>query len=233
MKRLTQRAKPIAAVLLALSFTATLVGCASAPEQSMADRTPAPSAVPHSPLTQYENILAHELFQYHEGIRRVAVTSFVPAESLQHQASDSYSDLARQMQEGLMASARPYNIGFLEYRLTQALQLTDEQELMLSRDTERLRDNYMIDWVVVGTYSEVDNGLLVNTRLVNARSALVISSSTVLVPWETISSDEVNSQWRRGGLYRSSHLSDPQPEREKGGFLSSMFDAPGTRGEIE
>lgn len=223
--------------MVMLVSSLSIVGCASAPDEETAERSmlsnPALGAVPNSDLAPFQSVLAHELFQYHEGIRRVAVTSFVPAESLMHRSTDGYSDLARQLQEGLMASARPYNIGFLEYRLTEALQLTDEQELMLSRDTERLRENYMIDWVVVGTYSEVDNGLLVNTRLVNARTAIVISSSSVLVPWNSISSDEVDTQWRRGGLYRTSELANPPEEKERGGFLSSMFDAPGERGEIE
>ncbi|CUS47712.1 MAG: NHR1 homology to TAF [Idiomarinaceae bacterium HL-53] len=224
--------KRIVNLALATSLL-TLAGCGALPEEEIAAQTiPAP-VVPASTLTPFQSALAHDLFYFHEGIRRVAVTSFVPADSLRHNSNDTYADLARQLQEGLMASARPYNIGFLEYRLTEALQLTDHQELMLSRDTERLKENYLIDWVVVGTYSEVDNGLLVNTRLVNARSALVISSSTVLVPWETISSDAVNSQWRRGGLYRNSHLSDMPEEEPRGGFLRSIFDEPGSRGEVK
>lgn len=170
-----------------------LSGCSSPPEDpNYAGR-----------LTPYQHLIGAQLFAKQPGLQRVAVSSFVPADTLSHDQSN-YTLLARQLQEGVMSEANNYQVGIIEYRLTQQLQLDQQQERALSRNPHELRDRYRFDYLVVGTYSEVEDGILVNSRLVETRSGSVVSAASVLVPWLAIEAMPAGSQWRRGGLYRQS-----------------------------
>ncbi|RUO39876.1 hypothetical protein CWE15_08985 [Aliidiomarina taiwanensis] len=184
------------AVLASLALTA----CASPPPQT--DYLGS-SGISAGRLTPYQQTLAAQLFAQQPGLQRVAVTSFVPADSLQ-QGHDKYVDLAKQLQEGVLSEAHHFNIGLVEYRLTNQLFLSHQQERALSRDPQALRSEYRFDYMVVGTYSEMEQGILVNARLIQTRRATVVSAASVLVPWQAVATQTGTSQWRKGGLYRES-----------------------------
>lgn len=192
--------------LLAFSASLILTACTSSPQQ--ADYL-GHSGVSAGRLTPYQQTIAAQLFAQQQGLKRVAVTSFVPADSLQ-QSGDKYSDLARQLQEGVLSEAHHFNVGIVEYRLSTQVQLDQHQERALSRNNEQLRTQYRFDYMVVGTYTEVEQGVLVNARLVNTRRATVVSAASVLVPWQTVETHTSTSQWRKGGLYR-----EPMSEEAK------------------
>lgn len=180
-------------------FTAVLTtACTSQPQQT---NYIGHSGISAGQLTPYQQTIAAQLFDQQQGIQRVAVTSFVPADSLQ-QGQDKYADLARQLQEGVLSEAHHFNVGLVEYRLATQVQLDQQQERALSREQQLLRSQYRFDYMVVGTYTEVDKGLLLNVRLVNSRSATVLSAASVMVPWSAIETRTRSSQWRKGGLYR-------------------------------
>ncbi|MCO4321226.1 FlgO family outer membrane protein [Aliidiomarina quisquiliarum] len=185
---------------LTLVAAMVLIGCSNQPQES---DFAGQSGIAAGRLAPYQHTLAAQLFEKQQGLQRVAIASFVPADSLSQDQS-KHTLLAKQLQEGVMTAANSYNVSVIEYRLTQQLQLGQQQERALSRNPSELRENYRFDYIVVGTYSEVEGGLLMNTRLVNTRSAAVLSAASVMVPWHTIESMPTSSQWRRGGLYRES-----------------------------
>lgn len=183
---------------LTLAVVLLLSGCANS---SVKTTYAGQSGLTAGRLTPYQHTLAAQLFEQQQGLQRVAVSSFVPVDRLM-QSQDKYTRMARQLQEGLISEATLYNIGVIEYRLTQQLQLNQQQERALSRNPEQLREHYRLDYIVVGTYSEVEGGILINARLVNSRNATVMSAASVMVPWHTIESTPATSEWRHGGLYR-------------------------------
>lgn len=180
-------------------FTAVLTAACS--NQPQHNKYTGHSSISAGQLTPYQQTIAVQLFEQHQGLQRVAVTSFVPTDSLQ-QGQDKYADLARQLQEGVLSEAHHFNVGLVEYRLATQVQLDQQQERALSREQQVLRSQYRFDYMVVGTYTEVDKGLLLNVRLVSSRSATVLSAASVMVPWSAIETRASSSQWRKDGLYR-------------------------------
>lgn len=188
----------IVIVSLTLSL---LLGCSAVPQESAEATYLGKSGLAAGRLTPYQQAMAQQLFAHQVGLQKVAITSLLPADTLA-QKENKNSRLARQLQEGILSYANHYQVGVVEYRLTQGIHLEEAQEKALSRDKSELRAQYRFDYLVLGTYSEVDNGLLVNARLVSAKDATVLSAASVLVPWHTMDASKATSQWRQEGLYR-------------------------------
>lgn len=60
--------------------------------------------------------------------------------------------------------------------------INERGEFTLSRDIKHLRDEYRINGVVSGTYVESDGSVIVNARIMDIDSGLVVSSGQVQIP---------------------------------------------------
>jgi TolB-like protein len=69
-----------------------------------------------------------------------------------------------------------------EVRLTKDLLINDTGEFSLSRDISKLKEMYKIGGIVTGTYSVADGNIVVNARVVDINSGIVISSAQTYIP---------------------------------------------------
>ena len=69
-----------------------------------------------------------------------------------------------------------------EVRLTKDIVINETGEFSLSRDIKKLKDQYSIGGVVTGTYSVVDGHIILNARVVDINTGLVVSTGQIHIP---------------------------------------------------
>ena len=67
-------------------------------------------------------------------------------------------------------------------RMTKELTINGDGEFILSRDASRLNPNISAGTVLTGTYAATPDGVLVNLRIVDFVSGLVVSSAQTRIP---------------------------------------------------
>jgi len=94
----------------------------------------------------------------------------------------STSPMGRLISENLMHELQVRNWSIFEPRLMKNFLINDGGEFVLSRDVKHLRERYNITGVVAGTYSVSDDYTVINARVVNIESGMVVSTAQVQIP---------------------------------------------------
>ena len=105
------------------------------------------------------------------------VTSFTNLDKL----GDSTA-LGRLISENLMYGLQMHKWQILEVRLTKGIDVNAAGEFSLSRDANKLKDEYKISGVVAGTYSVAEGNLTINSRVIDINTGIVISSGQTYIP---------------------------------------------------
>ncbi len=105
------------------------------------------------------------------------VTSFANLNKLSETTS-----FGRLVAENLIHELQVRKWQLFEVRLTKDIIINESGEFSLSRDIKRLKDQYKISGIVTGTYSVTGNSIIVNARVVDINSGIVISSAQANMP---------------------------------------------------
>lgn len=105
------------------------------------------------------------------------VTSFTNLDKL-----GDTTALGRLIAENLMHGLQVHKWQILEVRLTKGIDVTEAGEFSLSRDVNKLKDEYKISGVVTGTFSVAEGNLTINARIIDINSGIMISSAQTYIP---------------------------------------------------
>lgn len=105
------------------------------------------------------------------------VTSFVNLNKLAET-----TPFGRLVAENLIHELQVRKWQVFEVRLTKDIVINETGEFSLSRDIKKLKDQYKIGGIVAGTYSVADGHIIVNTRVIDINTGLVVSSGQIHVP---------------------------------------------------
>jgi len=105
------------------------------------------------------------------------VTSFTNLDKL-----DDTTALGRLIAENLMHGLQVHKWQILEVRLTKGVHVNSAGEFTLSRDVNKLKDEYKISGVVTGTYSLAEGNLTINARVIDVNTGIVVSSAQTYIP---------------------------------------------------
>ncbi|MDU0457870.1 MAG: FlgO family outer membrane protein [Geobacteraceae bacterium] len=121
------------------------------------------------------------------------VTSFTNLDKL----GDTTS-VGRLISENLMHGLQVHKWQILEARLTKGIDVNAAGEFSLSRDINKLKDEYKISGIVTGTYSVAEGNLTVNARVIDINTGILISSAQTYIPtsWlpDTSFSNDINTK---------------------------------------
>ena len=67
-------------------------------------------------------------------------------------------------------------------RTAKDVTINDTGEISLSRDANRIRNTFKLGGVVTGTYSIAGNDIIINARVVDNETGLVISTAQTHLP---------------------------------------------------
>lgn len=145
-----------------------------------------PSLPPPAPMTTAENfntriaVMSRELeknMDHRNAQDRFVVTSFANLDKLSETTS-----FGRLVAENVIHELQLRKWRVFEVRLTRDIIINETGEFTLSRDIRQLKEQYNITGIVTGTYSIAGNTVILNARVIDINTGLVISSAQVNMP---------------------------------------------------
>ena len=105
----------------------------------------------------------------------VAITSFVDLHKL-----NKTTHFGRIMGESFFNALNKRGVNVMDFRGQKALSINADGEFFLSRDVKKLNSPIENSYVLVGTYSKIEEGVIINTRIIDNVNGRVIASSRVV-----------------------------------------------------
>lgn len=107
----------------------------------------------------------------------VVITSFVNLDSMKNT-----SGLGRLISENLIHELQIRKWRVADVRLSKNILINELGEFSISRDVKKIRDQYRLGSIVTGTYTIVSNSVVVNARVINIETGLVLSTAQIAIP---------------------------------------------------
>ncbi|MCL1040852.1 hypothetical protein L2712_04185 [Shewanella marisflavi] len=189
---------------LIISSLMLLAACAAnesdTPTLQSGNSLPASSAVIH--LTQQ---LANELVRQNDQLtpkQPLLVATPVLLDNLKRTNA-----LGLQIQQGLIAAMHDHQFNLVDINVGENLRVTEQGELILTRDWRQLPTDLPVEHVLASTMSLNPNGVVINSRIVNVTNNRVVSVAGASVGQSELAdylslSEKVTSQG--GVLFRYS-----------------------------
>lgn len=183
-----------------------LLSCSSAVPVA---KSPSQPELSEYPLHYYTKQLADNLFAQlpqqngvYQVSAKIAVASFLPVNTLSLSDADAgEKQLANQLSESMLAHARQRGLQVHDYHLRAQLLLGSDHEQALSRQLSDIESASAADTLLVGTYSAMEDGYLVNTRLITVADKQVLAAASGYVPHNVLWSQQQVGK-RGDKLYR-------------------------------
>jgi len=132
-------------------------------------------------LNQLTTFLANQLANNRDiknvSDSRIAVASFVNINNL-----DETNKLGIELAENLMHEMHVRGFGVVDFKTREALKVKANGDFVFSRDIGELRKQYNIHYFLSGTISRNVDGAVINARLVQADTSLVVSTAQGFLP---------------------------------------------------
>ena len=108
---------------------------------------------------------------------RVAVTSFVNLQALKET-----NKIGLLLSENMIHDFQVRGFPVVDFKTLPFIQVTPTGDFIFSRRVDELRSEYNINYFLTGTYTNNSDGVVINARLLDARSALVVSTAQAFIP---------------------------------------------------
>ncbi|USD38599.1 FlgO family outer membrane protein [Ferrimonas sp. SCSIO 43195] len=160
-----------------------LTACAAPPEPPLPDYSDSGKGLPHSSaLIHLSARIAEDLERNHDLLNKrqlIAVTTPVWLNNI-----NASGRLPRQLGEGLLSALHQRGFNLVELNSSKQIRVSEQGNLILSRDYQRLEANLPVNQVLVATLSQDSDGVIINTRLVDIANNRVVSTSQAFLSWQ-------------------------------------------------
>lgn len=121
--------------------------------------------------------LAHNRDLKNVSESRIAVTSFVNLQTLKET-----NKIGLLLSENMIHDFQVRGFPVVDFKTLPFIQVTPNGDFIFSRRVDELRSEYNINYFLTGTYSNNSDGVVINARLLDAKTALVVSSAQAFIP---------------------------------------------------
>ena len=94
--------------------------------------------------------------------------------------------LGRQMAESFVHELHKFRVPVIDFKATEYIRITDDGDFVLSRDYLELSSSLPIEYVLTGTMTKHQGGVLVNARILGMESRAVVATAQMLVPFYVV-----------------------------------------------
>ncbi|MAD75103.1 MAG: hypothetical protein CML20_09990 [Rheinheimera sp.] len=132
-------------------------------------------------VNDYVRNLVHELMALQHNLdsdSQLGVTDFSYVDS----AHDQGTVFSNHLSEAMIYDLHKFGVPVLDYKVTDYIRVTESGDFVLSRNFEELSDEVAIRYVVTGTLTTHQQGVLVNARLVQIDNKRVVSAARTFIP---------------------------------------------------
>ena len=155
----------------------------------------------------YAKQLAEQFFTTSENIdinKTIAVGTFLPINNLNGNTLPQANPIAQQLQESFITIAAQVGLRVIEFKAMSQLTIKNNQDIMLSRKVEDLTQTINADYYLTGTYSEHKEKLMINVRLIELPSNIVVAAATDSIPADLMEY-ESKITYKNNQLYRGAN----------------------------
>jgi len=140
---------------------------------------------PYRNLNDYVRVLTHELIS---NMNHVKPHSILAASSFVYIDSNFLStpNFARQIQESFIYEFHIVGQSIIEFKSTGFIRILPEGDFALSNDYTELKSIQPIDYILMGTLTELMDGVQVNAKIVGVRSDAVVAAAQIIIPRNVI-----------------------------------------------
>lgn len=135
----------------------------------------------HKLLSDYTEKLAMNLIenmQYVSQSSPIAVTSFVDLDN----NLKTTNILGNQLSEGFIHELQEYGLTVVDYKHTGQISIAKSGDFAFSRDGHELGNYPDVKYVLSGTLTYNDRGVIINARIIGTDSKVVVSSAKGFIP---------------------------------------------------
>lgn len=151
----------------------------------------------HKLLSDYTRQLAMKLVEnmrYVTDRTPIAVTSFVDLDN----NLKTTNLLGNQLAESFITEMQEFGLSIVDFKHTGMIETNQNGDFSFSRKASQLSKSVNVQYVLSGTLTYNDRGVIVNTRIVGTESKVVVASARGFIPHFIISS--LQSGQRRDGI---------------------------------
>mgnify|MGYP003589106247 CR=1 FL=1 len=109
------------------------------------------------------------------GDSNIAITSFVDLNHL-----NKTTNFGRILGESFFNELHKRDFNVMDFRMQKELSVNANGEFFISRDIAKLNPEAESSYVLVGTYSQIEEGVLINARIISIATGKVVASSRVV-----------------------------------------------------
>lgn len=107
----------------------------------------------------------------------IATTSFVNLKDFA-----MTNEVSNLLSENLTHEMQIRGFKVIDYKLMGNIKITPEGDFVFSRDVDQLKQKITVDYVLTGTYSSYKGGVLINARIIDMKTQIILSSAQILIP---------------------------------------------------
>ncbi len=187
-----------------------LLGCTQTPDETdMANAFDKQSSNKSTSETLHQHVthLANNLFSTSKefAIRYpIAVGTFLPIKQINGKNLPQEKEVGHLIQESFITLGTQAGLNIVEYKTMSAIKLSDGYDIMLSRDIKELNTQFKAKYYLTGTYSEQNDHLIVNARIIDLNSLEVKAAATTYIPID-VASNQNKLSLKNNMIYRNIH----------------------------
>lgn len=135
----------------------------------------------HKSLADYAEQLSMQLVEKAKWLTTdslIGVSSFVKLD----QSLQTANVMGNQLSEYFISEIQAYGVSVIDFKLTDSLMVGSIGDFVFSREADELADELAMDYVLSGTMIQNNQGVIVNARIIDIKTKVVVSSAKVLIP---------------------------------------------------
>jgi len=111
----------------------------------------------------------------------IAITSFVCLENFK-----ATTRLSNILSENLIHEMQVRGYKVIDFKMMENIKIDKNGDFLFSRDVEKLRKTLNINYALTGTYTDYKDGTVINARIINLKTHIVLSTAQVFIPKRTL-----------------------------------------------
>ncbi|PHS56292.1 MAG: hypothetical protein COB17_09810 [Sulfurimonas sp.] len=111
----------------------------------------------------------------------IAITSFVCLENFK-----ATTRLSNILSENLIHEMQVRGFKVIDFKMMESIKIDKAGDFLFSRDVEKLRKTLNINYALTGTYTEYKDGTVINARIINLKTHIVLSTAQVFIAKQTL-----------------------------------------------
>jgi TolB-like protein len=199
---------------IGLVLILSLAGCSSVPEPLFANQKVEPKKTERYQPNSHEGSLhfhverlARQLFDTANGFdvtRPMIVGTFLPAVNYDNSSDTQLTPYGVQIQESFATFATQAGLKIIEFKTLPAVKVVANADVMMSRDVADLDARVKADYMLTGSYTQQQNSLMVNVRLIRVFDKTIVAAATDYLPLDSMWSHN-KVQIKNNQLYRGEY----------------------------